>query len=586
MSAGSALWSPSSRRSAGAAQATQVTAPVTRPLPHADRRCLARLCLLLLALYLHTMAGRLTSGDGEAMYLTTKSLLTRAQLSIEPRPETATGRGGRSYSKYGLGQSLAQAPFFATGYQLGNLFGAADDRPARFAVGMTNSFVTVALVAVFWSLLRALACPRPAATAAALAFGVATLLWPYARTDFSEPLQATSVLLAFYALVRWRRAPALRWACVAGTAAGFAVVTKAAAAILLPPLALYFAVAFWERYVGALAPGRSPLAALRASAPEAVKTVAAAALPFGAFALFQAALNFYRFGSVTEFGYGNEPATGFTTPLLDGVRYLLFSSGKGLVFFSAPAVVGLVALLALLAYGRRHRLEAGVAVLVFAVELVYYARWWAWHGDWCWGPRYLYVTVPFVMLGWGPLFARWRTLRLSVRAASLLVVAAGVVVSFLGVAIDYGAYYSVVSFQVGRGADVVEARLVPEFSPLGGHLWLFKASAYGLAAGLGSGKPERSSADNPYRRAYPWAARYPDVWPEAPERAFGYAFWFAAIRDRTPFLEYWSALIAWWLAVALIPLGRRVWLSAGEREPSIAAESRSGMPAELESVPI
>ena len=50
---------------------------------------------------------------------------------------------------------------------------------------------------------------------------------------------------------------------------------------------------------------------------------------------------------------------------------------------------------------RRYPLEAGTAFLLFLAQLLYFGRWWAWHGDWSWGPRYLVVTVPLLMLGWG-----------------------------------------------------------------------------------------------------------------------------------------------------------------------------------------
>jgi hypothetical protein len=213
----------------------------------ADRRVLLRLVLLVLSAYLLTMAGRLTSGDGETVFQTTRALIERRQLSIPPRPETAIGRGGRSYGKYGLGQSIAQAPFVVAGKFAGNLFGATDDRPERFLTGMTNSAVSAALVALFWLLCRRLGAGTRAATGASLVLAFSTVIWPYARADFSEPAQALTLLATFYALLRWRSSPRPWWLMAAGTAAGFAFLTKAAAIIVLPPMALYLAFALWEQ---------------------------------------------------------------------------------------------------------------------------------------------------------------------------------------------------------------------------------------------------------------------------------------------------------------------------------------------------
>lgn len=540
----------------------------------ADRRCLGWLALFLLVVYLLTMAGRLTSGDGETMYATARALVLHHHLSIEPRPEAAIGRRGLAYGKYGLAQSIAQAPFIVVGHLAGTLFGAIDDRPDRFAAGMTNAFISVALAAVYWRLCRLLGWGRGPATAATLILGLATLVWPYARADFSEPLQATSLLLAFCAFVQWRRRPALRWAACGGAAAGLAFLTKAASAILLLTLGGYFALAVGERcglipaseriperdHADPL-PGRRPAGSVSGRAADwgaAVEAMAAATLPFLLCVLFQAALNLYRFGSITEFGYGSEPATGFTTPLADGIRYLLLSPGKGLLLFAPPVVLGL-AMWPLLA--RRFPLEAGAVALVFVAELVYYSRWWAWHGDWSWGPRYLYVTVPFLMLGWGLLLDRWRRVPVLLKGLAGLLAGLGFLVAVLGSAIDYGAYYSVVAYQLGFGVDVKEARLDPAFSPLLGHAWLFEASLYDALSGAGGGLAQEKAA-NPFLRRYPWAWAHPDLQPDAPEQAIGFDYWFAALRDRPPFVQYWSALVAWWLAVSLLPLGRRVWSMA------------------------
>jgi hypothetical protein len=290
----------------------------------------------------------------------------------------------------------------------------------------------------------------------------------------------------------------------------------------------------------------------------------AAAIPFALCGLFQAALNYYRFGSVTEFGYGTEPATGFTTPLPAGVQYLLVSSGKGLFWFAPPVLVGLAGLPWL---ARRHWPEACAAALVFLAELGYYARWWAWHGDWCWGPRYMVVTVPFVMLGWAPLLASWRVVPFVVRTLAVAATTAGVAVALLGTAIDYGNYYSVVADQIGRGVDVRDARLNPPFSPLLGHAWLAKASAYDAIAGFVHSGAGGSAANgngwdrtqNPFLDEYPWAAVRPDLVPEAPERAVGFAPWFAALTERPPFIVYWCGMMAVWLLLALVALGHRLW---------------------------
>lgn len=507
-----------------------------------DARVLSRLLSLLLVVYLLTMAGRLTSGDGETVYQTTKALVTRGSIAVPARPETALGRDGLFYGKYGLGQSIVQAPFVAGGLVAGKLFGAVDDRPARFAVGMTNSVVTVALAAVFWLTCRMLGSSRRTATAATLILSLATLVWPYARADFSEPLQALTLLTVFAGFFRWWRRPAIRWAAIAGAAAGLSFLTKPAAAVPLLPLAVYFCFALWQRR----ALGGRQLSA----------SVLAAALPVIGCLLFQVMLNLYRFGRTTEFGYGDEPSVGFITPVLLGVQYLLFSSGKGLSLFAPPAIAGL-ALLPFLA--RRHLAEAMVIAGVFLIQLLYYARWWAWHGDWSWGPRYMVVTVPFILLALTALGHNNRRWPVPLRMLLASLVVAGVLVSFLGVIIDYGNYYSVVSSQIRRGVDVEEARLVPPFSPILGHAWLARATLYDTVASLQNDGAPRDPEGNLALSQYPWAGQFPAYVPEAPERALGFDLWFLALRDRSPFVSFWAVLGTMWLNLALVSLSISLW---------------------------
>ena len=504
---------------------------MSRFVASSDARIAGSTALLLLLVYLLTMAGRLTSGDGETVYQTTKALVTRLQLSVPARPETALGRNGAHYGKYGLGQSLVQAPFYVAGHLAGRFFGAQDDRPARFAAGSVNAFVSAALAAAFWLVCRTLGVGPRSATAATLVLGLATPVWPYARSDFSEPLQTLCLMLAFLLTLWWGRTPTRALAAAIGCAAAAAFLTKAASSIVLVPLGALYLYYVWMH--------------LRDRPLEALRMLAIPVAPLVAVALTQAALNQYRFGSVSEFGYGSEPAQGFTTPLATGVSYLLASSGKGLVWFAPPAVLGL----ALLPWHvRRLAAPMFVALGIFLVELVYFGRWWAWHGDWSWGPRYLYLTIPFLLIPLALLLHR-----AVVRGLALIAAAAGLVVALLGVLVDYGGYYSVVSSQIGRGVDVQDARLVPDFSPILGHAWLARASLHQAIATWRA--PEHDARDNPEWGRHPWAERYPNLAPEAPERAVGFDLWFVALRGRTRFIEFWSWLAAGWLAACAVRVG-------------------------------
>lgn len=84
--------------------------------------------------------------------------------------------------------------------------------------------------------------------------------------------------------------------------------------------------------------------------------------------------------------------SGFSYPFFFGLVSILFSFGKGLLFFTPGLFLPLP---------RSANVSADVRFvrrlwLLFTVGLVLvYARWWAWYGGWVWGPRFfLFAAVP------------------------------------------------------------------------------------------------------------------------------------------------------------------------------------------------
>lgn len=93
-------------------------------------------------------------------------------------------------------------------------------------------------------------------------------------------------------------------------------------------------------------------------------------------------------GFKTAMPYSGKP--GFSYPFFFGVLAILFSFGKGLVFFTP----GLFAAPAKDAPERLRVVHRSLAAFVVGLVLVY-ARWWAWYGGTFWGPRFFLVaSVP------------------------------------------------------------------------------------------------------------------------------------------------------------------------------------------------
>jgi hypothetical protein len=129
-------------------------------------------------------------------------------------------------------------------------------------------------------------------------------------------------------------------------------------------------------------------------------------LPLLAAAALVLAEAWVRRGSPFDLGYDDNRGVrtimpysglpGFSYPLFFGVLAILFSFGKGLIFF-APGMFLPVrrALAALHATAARPVYALYLLWMSFVVGLILvYARWWAWYGGWFWGPRFfLFASV-------------------------------------------------------------------------------------------------------------------------------------------------------------------------------------------------
>jgi hypothetical protein len=95
-------------------------------------------------------------------------------------------------------------------------------------------------------------------------------------------------------------------------------------------------------------------------------------------------------GVRTLLPYSGKP--GFSYPLLLGVLSLLFSFGRGLVFFAPGLLLWFGPTRRLL---KKYRRAVALMLLFVAGLVVVYAKWWAWFGGLSWGPRFfVFASIP------------------------------------------------------------------------------------------------------------------------------------------------------------------------------------------------
>lgn len=101
------------------------------------------------------------------------------------------------------------------------------------------------------------------------------------------------------------------------------------------------------------------------------------------------------FGFVTVMPHSGKP--GFSYPIFFGLLSILFSFGKGLIFFASGLLLPVrQRLLELRQEIKLDLYSVYVLWICFLIGLVLlYSHWWAWYGGWFWGPRFfLFASIP------------------------------------------------------------------------------------------------------------------------------------------------------------------------------------------------
>jgi hypothetical protein len=330
------------------------------------------------------------------------------------KAETA-GEDGHFYARAGLLQPLLEAPFYAAGHFVDGHFGWHEPLPYRMVfLWFYNPFVAaLAAVALFALVFLTRRSVGWGAAIAAL-FVFASIAWPYSKIGMETTFMFT--LITAFALAAWaRRNPSLLAFGLTGFAAGATAATKPYALLTILPLAIFL----W--------PSLTEMASR-----EKVRHVLAACLPVLAWGIAMAWYNWSRFGSPTNFGY-HESSLALAMPF--NTFGLLFSPGKGLIFYSPLVVLGVLGI------PRLWRSDRNFAITLLASFVVLLcisgaSKYW---GDEVWGPRYIVPAawVFLVPIAWWVDTRRRRQILAGFTALAILV-------QFVGVSTQYARYMSIV----------------------------------------------------------------------------------------------------------------------------------------------
>jgi hypothetical protein len=440
-------------------------------------------------------------GDAAVMYEVAEQLVSSGRFDVRTEwpPMSHRGPDGRMYSIYGLLPSLTHVP----GVLLRNAIVSTSPDTRALATAVT-SHLAAALLGGLTCLLFFGMCVRQGASAragtlATLILAFATGLFVYARSPFSEIVQAACFTGFCAALLRIEDEPTPTRARALGAWAGLLLNSKLIFALSIAGGAVYL------------------LYLLRGKRHTLLQVAFHASSTLAPLVVLALAYNWIRWGGPFVTGY-EVVYVSLRERVWTGLHGLLASPGKGLVLYSPPVIA---AAFAIPAFVRERPRQALAILLCAAPPVLYYSRFLSWSGDYAWGPRYLTYLLPAAML---PLALALDRLLAGARrdwsARALLVGvlalgACGLAVQVLGSAF-YWDHYIRISMQAKnawlgnpnrQGAatpdvgghcdwcfeDMYAQAWLPPFSPIEGHLWLLRHVPAGHDA-------TTAEADAPWRR--------------------------------------------------------------------------------------
>jgi hypothetical protein len=272
-----------------------------------------------------------------------------------------------------------------------------------------------------------------------LVFSVCSFVWPYNSTFWVQPLQALTLALSVYLLIRTQHYDGgylchytdiklnhkrFFFSASAGFFLGLSIFAHPTSLIFVPAFLIF-----------------SFFRVMRHNLKSFILLV----MVLAAMLFLVGLVNYLRFNSLTEFGYGYfstlEAHNGWA-----GLVGLLISPGAGLVFYLPLAV--------LLPLGAKYMYKQNAA-LFFLSAYIIVANWIyvgtlsfgaepiSWSGGVAWGPRYLIPVLPFIMIILGFVIIHANKKRPFLRTTVIILCVAGFYVNLSGILIwfQYGLMY-------------------------------------------------------------------------------------------------------------------------------------------------
>lgn len=308
-----------------------------------------------------------------------EAIFARFDLNV-PAGSGVIGVDGRDYSWFGLGSVLLYLPFYA--------LAKISAIPPILVLSTLNPIVSAATAAMVCYFCSSMGYTRRSSVYVSLFYGLATMACYYSKDPGDHSFETFFILLSTLSMYKFIKSKQTSRLLLSGLALGIAGLIRPTSFMLTLPLMLMLTVSSAKE---------NGLSRCYKFVVQCAAILFFSLLPFLCVFLWY---NNYRFGSVFESGYSliasRAGVSLFSdTSLVTGLLGLLVSPGKGFFYYSPIALLFFVSFKS---FWRKH-LELGVCFLsTIVIYILFFAKYLYWHGDWAWGPRFLFVLTPFLVI--------------------------------------------------------------------------------------------------------------------------------------------------------------------------------------------
>jgi hypothetical protein len=389
--------------------------------------------------------------DGVETFLITESMVLKHSIQIYPDSPSLNKlpsfsvalqfQGMKPVQKENISASPEPVPF----YSVRSLFLAAVAVPFYYIamlfsvspiliIGISVMSLIISLISVvIFRFSLEIYGSKKIAFVLSLIFSICSFIWPYNSLFFAQPLQALSLITAAFFIYlsrhnhfsfmcnysRLNRNKPLYFSGLGGLFLGLSVFAHPSSIIVVPGFIVFCILSMGHNR----------------------KNISCFLIILGIMLCFMLFVNYWRFGSITQFGYGTF-GSAFTPNIgWQGLLGLWISPGAGLISYF-PIVILLP-----IAFKYMYKKDKSLFFLsayVIIVSWLYFGMepfyWFG--GPFAWGPRYLVHILPFITIIFGSILKQSnRRIFLKLMVISLCVVGFSVNLGGKLIWTNYGTAY-------------------------------------------------------------------------------------------------------------------------------------------------